>query len=169
MASQPHLPSRDECDVHEAMGHTQFRCWCEACVYGQGREDLHLRGEKWRTLPVVSYDYAFLGKQDAKEDGKVSSEGTKLLIGKDSKPKVIFVHATPHKGISHGTWNFERVNGDLQKLGYRQLVLKSDKHFPLWRRQEKRSESRGVWRSWTNYPTRVTPRAMERSSRRCAP
>ena len=43
VASQPHLPSRDEVDVHEAMGHAQYRCWCEACVHGQGREDLHLR------------------------------------------------------------------------------------------------------------------------------
>jgi hypothetical protein len=51
----------------------------------------------------VSYDYAFLGKQEMKEDGKAGSEGTKLLIGKDSKSKVIFAHATPHKGISHGT------------------------------------------------------------------
>ena len=45
VAVQPRLPSRDEVDVHEAMGHAQYRNWCETCIYGQGREDLHLRGE----------------------------------------------------------------------------------------------------------------------------
>ena len=38
--------------------------------FGQGREDLHLRGEEWRALPVVSYDYTFLGKQESAESGK---------------------------------------------------------------------------------------------------
>ncbi len=28
VATQPRLPSRDEIDVHEAMGHAQFRNWC---------------------------------------------------------------------------------------------------------------------------------------------
>ncbi len=51
VATQPRLPSKDELDVHEAMGHAQFRNWCEPCVFGQGREDLHLRGEKWRPPP----------------------------------------------------------------------------------------------------------------------
>ncbi len=88
VATQPRLPSRDECDVHEAMGHTQFRNWCEACIHGQGREDLHLRGEKWRSLPVVSYDYAFLSEhdmnsaKDKKREVNEAKEATKLLIGK---------------------------------------------------------------------------------------
>ncbi len=75
----------------------------------------------------MSYDYAFLGKKEVNEDGKGDSEVTRLLVGKDSKSKMIFAHATPHKGINHGAWNFERVNGDIQKLGYRRLVLKNDK------------------------------------------
>ena len=37
VASQPRLPSKDEQDVHEAMGHAQYRSWCESCIYGQGR------------------------------------------------------------------------------------------------------------------------------------
>ncbi len=46
VASQPYLPSKDERDVHDAMGHAQFRSWCEPCVEGQGREDRHFRGPK---------------------------------------------------------------------------------------------------------------------------
>ncbi len=51
VAAQPRLPGRDEVDVHEAMGHAQFRNWCEPCIYGQGREDLHLRGENGEASP----------------------------------------------------------------------------------------------------------------------
>jgi len=82
---------------------------------------------------VVSYDYAFLSDRDVKEAKKLkkretdSQETTRLLIGKDSKSKTLFAHGIPHKGVSHGSWNFERVNNDLQKLGYRRLILKSDK------------------------------------------
>ena len=42
VAAQPQLPCRDQIDVHEAMGHAQYRSWCEACIHGQGREDRHL-------------------------------------------------------------------------------------------------------------------------------
>jgi hypothetical protein len=48
---------------------------------------------------------------------------TRLLIGKDSKSKMLLAHVIPRKGIHHGSWNFERVNEDIQKLGYRRLVL----------------------------------------------
>ena len=89
------MPGRDEVDVHEVMGHAQYRAWCEDCVYGQGREDLHLRGEKWRSLPVVSYDYAFLSEhdmknvKDKKREFKEAKEATKLLIGKGLKVQYI--------------------------------------------------------------------------------
>ncbi len=81
----------------------------------------------WRSLPVVSYDYAYLGDKNAKESKKGTQVGTKLLIGKDSKSKALFAHAIAQKGIHHADWNFQRVNNDLQKLGYRRLVLKNDK------------------------------------------
>jgi hypothetical protein len=126
VATQPRLPDRGEVDLHEAMGHARFRNWCEACVFGQGREDLHLRGGGWRSLPVVSYDYAYLGDKNAKESKKGTQVGTKLLIGKDSKSKALFAHAIAQKGIHHADWNFQRVNNDLQKLGYRRLILKND-------------------------------------------
>ena len=51
VAAQPRLPGRDEVDVHEAMGHAQYRNWCEACVYGQGREYLNLRGANMAGSP----------------------------------------------------------------------------------------------------------------------
>ncbi len=33
----------------------------------------------------------------------------------------------PRKGISHGSWNFERINEYIAKLGYRRLILNQDK------------------------------------------
>ena len=133
VAAQPRLPSRDEIYVHDAMGHAQYRSWCESCVYGQGREYLHLRGDKGRALPVLSYDYAFLSDHDMKnpkaEDPEQhpEQEVTRLLIGKDAKSKMHFAHGVQHKGVHHSSWNFQRVNDDIRKLGYNRLIVKSDK------------------------------------------
>ena len=44
VATQPYLPDRSEVDLHCAMGHTQYRSWCEACIVGREREDRHIRG-----------------------------------------------------------------------------------------------------------------------------
>ena len=135
VASQPRLPSRDEQDVHEAMGHAQYRRWCEPCVHGQGREDRHLRGGcKHRSLPVLSYDYGFLTDQDevdVRAGRKQLHQVTRLLIGRDSRSRMIFAHVIPRKGITHGSWNFERVNGDINKLAYRRLVLNNDKELAI--------------------------------------
>ena len=82
---------------------------------------------------MVSYDYAFLSEHDTKDaknkkrEVTEAQETTKLLIGKDSKSKTLFAHGIPCKGIHNTTWNFERVNNDLQKLGSKRLILKSDK------------------------------------------
>ncbi len=100
-------------------------------MFGQGREDRHLRMKgEWRALPVVSYDYGFLSEQDekdVKEGRKSMSDVTRLLIGKDSKSKMLLAHVIPRKGVHHGSWNFERVNEDIQRLGYKRLVLNNDK------------------------------------------
>ena len=129
IAAQPRLPCRDEVDVHKAMGHAQYRSWCEACVHGQGREDRHLRDSKHRSRPVLNYDYGFMTEKD-EEDVRLGRKNpqqvTRLLVGRDSRSKMLFAHMIPHKGISHGSWNFERVNEDIAKLGYRMLILNQD-------------------------------------------
>ena len=130
VATQPNLPCRDQIYVHEAMGHAQYRSWCEACVHGQGREDRHLRDSKSRTVPILHYDYGFLTEKDEEDvrlKRKELSQVTRLLIGRDSRSKMLFAHMIPRKGISHGSWNFERVNEDIAKLGYRRLIVKQDK------------------------------------------
>ena len=130
VAAQPRLPCRDQIDVHEAMGHAQYRSWCEACVHGQGREDRHLRNSKHRSLPVLNYDYGFMTEKDEEDvrlGRKTPHQVTRLLVGRDSHSKMLFAHVIPHKGISHGSWNFERINEDIAKLGYRRLILKQDK------------------------------------------
>ncbi len=131
VASQPRLPSREQVDLHEAMGHAQYRSWCEDCIFGQGREDRHLRNrDSQRSMPVIGYDYAFLSakdEEDVRKGRKSACDVTRLLVGKDSKSKAHFAHVTPHKGVSQSNWNFECVNKDLQRLRYRRLILKNDK------------------------------------------
>ena len=106
VATQPYLPDRSEVDLHCAMGHAQYRSWCEACIAGQGREDRHIRGHahEKRSLPVVSYDYGFMTEKDeddVRRGRKPMAAVTRLLIGKDSKSKMKFAHMIPQKGVSH--------------------------------------------------------------------
>ncbi len=79
---------------------------------------------------MLSYDYEFLTDQDEVDvrlGRKQLHQVTRSLVGRDSRSHIIFAHVIPRKGISHGSWNFERVNEDIKKLAYRRLILKNDK------------------------------------------
>lgn len=126
-APTPHTPTQASIDSHNAMGHAVYRCWCEACVTGQGREDRHLKGHGHDgDVPVVAYDYAFFSGKDEEEANKCV-EITKIVAGKYSKSATTFAHVTPGKGLKHGNYNVECVTSDLKRLGYKRVILKSDK------------------------------------------
>ena len=62
--SDPKLPSAEEIDKHDVMGHLPFRDWCSVCVKARGRESDHrVATGRERNLPEYSLDYCFPGDE----------------------------------------------------------------------------------------------------------
>ena len=61
MKSAPVLPTDKEREEHEGT-HTTFRSCCEACVAGRATEDSHKRSATEPSVPLVTMDYGFLGR-----------------------------------------------------------------------------------------------------------
>ena len=60
----PKLPSKEDVEKHNVMGHVVFRDWCPVCVRAQGREmDHSRRKDSARDLPEYSWDYCFPGDE----------------------------------------------------------------------------------------------------------
>ena len=51
----------------------------------------------------------------------------RLLVGRDSKSNMVFAHIIPAKGVSHGSFNADRMREDLAKLNYKRVVVRCDK------------------------------------------
>ena len=60
----PKLPTKEEVEMHNLMGHVEYRNWCEICVRCQGREMDHrnMKGKE-RKFPEYSFDYCFPGDE----------------------------------------------------------------------------------------------------------
>ena len=128
---EPTIKEREE---HLLSGHAVYRNWCDACVRARGREYAHQAAHDPRELPIVSWDYSFLGHQkvgkeatadDIQEEQKGSSPG---LVMKDSKASTIGSATHPRKGI-----DFDGVEDvvafwtrALDRLGYNRAVCRSD-------------------------------------------
>ena len=59
----PNAPSAEAVTAHRMRGHAVYRSWCRECVQGRGHNAPHYNartpGED--ELPVISFDYGFLG------------------------------------------------------------------------------------------------------------
>ena len=61
--STPSMPSHDEVELHRALGHINFRAWCDQCVEGRGKEMGHVSTEgRARAIPIIGFDYCFVSK-----------------------------------------------------------------------------------------------------------
>ena len=103
----PCTPSAEEVALHRALGHVQFRPWCDYSVEGRGRELGHYRAEsKGRVVPVVAFDYLFISKAGifSRADGAMQPDqiGQKVLLVReipgDGKRHSVFAHVVPQKG-----------------------------------------------------------------------
>ena len=62
--TDPRLPSQDEVNMHNMMGHIPYRNWCPICVKSQGRDTSHFKSKRdQRLLPEYSWDYCFPGDE----------------------------------------------------------------------------------------------------------
>ena len=118
MLKCPRLPTQREVDEHN-MTHLPFRDWCEYCVKAKARNVGHYRQKKKEHLiPHVHIDYAFFG---------VAEEGEKMIVqvARDEDNRGIFVHAVPRKGLAHEHGALQ-LCADLEKVGYKKIILKGD-------------------------------------------
>ena len=87
------------------MVHTSFRSWCAACVQGLGRAERH-QGEGRKDLedgskvPVVSWDYCFLGARNRTNEAEVEQGGdSPVLVMHGGVTKSFIAHLIPAKGV----------------------------------------------------------------------
>ena len=77
---KPEVPCESEVVAHKLRGHIPFASRCQDCVFGRGQEDPHLSGGPAAGLPVIQFDYGFLGLG---EEG--SGHLVPMIIGKDRR------------------------------------------------------------------------------------
>ena len=66
-------------------GHASFRSWCAACVQGRGRAERHQEEgrkelEDGSKVPVVSWDYCFLGARNRISEAEVGQRGDSPVL-----------------------------------------------------------------------------------------
>ena len=130
--NQPIRPSAEAVAEHE-ITHLPYRSWCPICVKAKGREDPHRRGankpdkDDADPVPTVSFDYNTLeGKDGAEgEDEDPRTRKVKVIVGKDETTGMVMQHRVHQKG-SGDKWLVKRMCRDLEDMGRRDVVLKTD-------------------------------------------
>ena len=132
--NSPSDPTSREIEDHVLTGHACFRSWCAACVQGRGRAERH-HGEGCKELedgskvPVVSWDYYFLGARNRTTEAEVEQLGdSPVLVMHDGVTKSIFAHLIPAKGVDFSSCEKveEMIVKDLDTLGYHRVVFRCD-------------------------------------------
>ena len=120
IARDPGNPTPQEREVHNAT-HVPYRSWCPICVKAKGKEEAHrdLKGKEKSVKATISFDYKSFGQEGATDDKATA------LVYRDDKTKMVFGHICEHKGASD-VWALSRVNEDLSRLGYSDMILKCD-------------------------------------------
>ena len=139
----PNPPSRQEALEHYCT-HIPFRSWCPHCVRGKSKAAHHKAsgGMSKSDTPVVSFDYAFIGdkqgredKDDVQADAESDDEEALLkatvLVGRDAKSRVCCAIPVPQKGIDVMEWSLREGLRFLDFLGYTTVVVKSDQEAAL--------------------------------------
>ena len=125
----PGQPTQAEIDEHN-IDHYPFRCWCEACMKGRGTGEAH-RSSGESTIPVIAFDYLFITKDQVWRREELEEEDEakvlfKILVVKDTNGKAIFAHVIHKKGVESDGYSVTRLIEDVQWLGYRRIMLKTD-------------------------------------------
>ena len=129
----PAPPSRQEVLEHNIL-HCPFRAWCPECVAGKCKSKPHVtkKGEEEQSVPLVAFDYAFLGDASVKASPAAEEKAEiKVLVGRDKKSRVYCSIVVPQKGVDPDEWVTRRGLKFLDFLGYDSLIIKSDQEISL--------------------------------------
>ena len=112
MVSAPSAPARQEAQGH-AVTHLPYRSWCPFCVGGKSKSSPHKRGidHSEDGIPVVSFDYCFMGKREATDMSNVT-----ILVGRDRKSLCYAVIPVPQKGVDPDEYAVRRGLRFLESL-----------------------------------------------------
>ena len=127
----PGEPTAAEVEDHRACGHLPYRSWCHECVESRGTGEQHRKRTEARIVCVFAFDYLFLGHDGRAIRREELTEGreevkVKLLVAKDIRGKAVFAHVIPQKGVDQDHYSVDAPVKDVQRLGYREVFLKSD-------------------------------------------
>ena len=115
----PGAPTPKEVEEHNVT-HLPFRAWCPHCVAGKAQDRPHMKSENKdeRHIPEIVFDYGFLG-------GKDDDETLAIQVARDRRTQMLFAHVVPRKGMvsEHGAVAMVK---DIEKLGYKEVILKCD-------------------------------------------
>ena len=172
----PNPPSRQEALEHNCT-HIPFRSWCQHCVRGKSKAGHHKAGAGMAgsEMPIVNFDYAFLGDRRQSADGEDEDEGdqheneddaikTTVLAGRDAKSRVCCAIPVPQKGIDMMEWLLRESLRFLDVLGYASVVIKSDQEMSLGSLIGKMKTHRGEQtQTMIEHNRMVIPKAMDLS------
>ena len=142
-APDPKLPSAEEVEEHRCI-HVPYRDWCKWCVMGRGRGLQHSRAlASW--IAIVGIDYFFItrgglkSRKDLESDFSLDGDGEdalnvqreegeiiKCIIIRCLQTKVIFTHVVPYKGVGEDSYVSNLVVADIEWIGHKKLIIKSD-------------------------------------------
>ena len=131
----PIRPPAEEVESHN-ITHTPPRPWCDICVAAYGKEDPHFRGANNKEeadksgIPIVSLDYNDV------EKGKAMT-----IVGKDESTGMPINHKVSCKGPAD-EWVVRKIVKDLEDIGRRDVILKTDGEPAIVALQSKIIESR---------------------------
>ena len=101
------------------------RAWSSRETPREGRKVL----EDGSKVPVVSWDYCFLGARNRTSEAEVEQRGdSPVLVMHDGVTKSIFAHLIPAKGVDFPSCEkvVKMIAKDLDTLGYHRVVFRSD-------------------------------------------
>ena len=132
----PVLPSQSEIDEH-MIDHLPFRAWCRCCLEGAGREMAHWRVGDHGFVPIIAFDYLFLGRNgvvtrsELTREDEESPELIKVLAVRDTKSKAITAHVVPQKGVDVARYSVACITECVTWLGCSRVILHSDNEKPI--------------------------------------
>ena len=121
----PTAPTTEERLAHEA-SHLPYRSWCRSCVAGRGRDVSHPRAvdRSEDGVPVISFDYGYMGDEKRLPDGTLWSPSP-ILVAVDSQSR--YIGAWIHRGKGPGNpYNVKTLKEFITTLGYSKVTLKCD-------------------------------------------
>ena len=128
MLNSPIKPSAEAIAQHYT-NHLPYRNWCPVCVKAKGVEAPHRRGanaadeEDKGGVPVVGIDYNALDEEMQQVDE--SAAKLKTMVMKDETTGNVYQHKIEVKGAGD-EWLSKKMCRDLEELGRRDMILKSD-------------------------------------------